>query len=260
MSYESAARNILSSEVLLTRNKPDLIVDNGDLPATAHALCDLLAQSGCLFERGVPVKVVASPDGGPPTAIRLTADRVVLEAHRLCRPVKQVCDEVVPVTLPPRVARLYLLMDGERSLPPLAGISTAPLLSWDGSVRAAEGYDHATSLWCANAPTLRMPDRPIRANAEAGLRLLRETFRTFPFADAERRIEPELGIEVVNLDQRPGTDESTFLVGLLTAICRPSLWLAPGLLVRAPEISGAGTGKGHDWKRIACTWYDYRAR
>ena len=48
----------------------------------------------------------------------------------------------------------------------------------------------------------------------------------------------------MNLDQPPGIDESTFLVGLLTAICRPSLWLAPGLLVRAPEISGAGTGKG----------------
>ena len=48
----------------------------------------------------------------------------------------------------------------------------------------------------------------------------------------------------MNLDQRPGMDESAFLVGLLTAICRPSLRLAPGLLVRAPEISGAGTGKG----------------
>jgi hypothetical protein len=39
-------------------------------------------------------------------------------------------------------------------------------------------------------------------------------------------------------------DESAFLVGLLTAICRPTLWIAPGLLLRAPEISGAGTGKG----------------
>jgi putative DNA primase/helicase len=42
----------------------------------------------------------------------------------------------------------------------------------------------------------------------------------------------------------PGMDESAFLVGLLTAICRPSLWLAPGFLVRAPESSGSGTGKG----------------
>ena len=40
------------------------------------------------------------------------------------------------------------------------------------------------------------------------------------------------------------TTRMTRSLSLLTAICRPSLWLAPGLLVRAPEISGAGTGKG----------------
>jgi hypothetical protein len=34
------------------------------------------------------------------------------------------------------------------------------------------------------------------------------------------------------------------LAGLLTAIARPSLWLAPGLLVRAAPVSGAGSGKG----------------
>ena len=37
---------------------------------------------------------------------------------------------------------------------------------------------------------------------------------------------------------------SGFLVGLLTAICRASLPLAPGLLISAPSISGAGSGKG----------------
>jgi hypothetical protein len=31
---------------------------------------------------------------------------------------------------------------------------------------------------------------------------------------------------------------------LLTALCRPSLPLAPGLLISAPSISGAGSGKG----------------
>ena len=33
-------------------------------------------------------------------------------------------------------------------------------------------------------------------------------------------------------------------MALMTAACRPNLPLAPGFLVRAPEISGAGTGKG----------------
>ena len=146
--------------------------------------------------------------------------------------------------MPDRVARMYLEMDGEWNLPSLAGICTAPLLSAEGRARTATGYDPVTQLWCTNVPALRIPARPTRAEADAGLRLLRETFRTFPFSDAPRRKDEALGVEAVNLDQRPAMDESAFLVGLLTAICRPSLWLAPGFLLRAPEISGAGTGKG----------------
>lgn len=222
--------------------KPDLIIYGGDLPTTARDLRDLLIQSRNLFDRGGPVNVVPSPDG--PIASRMTASRVVREAHRLSRPLKQVGEELVPVTLPDRVARMYLEMDGEWGLPPLAGISTAPLLSADGSVRAAEGYDKATGLWCAGIPDLQVPERPTRDDAAAALRLLREPLRTFPFADAARHHDSKLGVEVVDLDHPPGMDESACLVGLLTAVCRPSLWLAPGFLVRAPEISGSGTGKG----------------
>jgi hypothetical protein len=50
------------------------------------------------------------------------------------------------------------------------------------------------------------------------------------------------------------------LVGLLTAVCRPSLWLAPGLLVRAPEISGAGTGKGLALRAISAVAFGVQPR
>jgi hypothetical protein len=225
--------------------KPHLIVDGGDLPATARETRDFLAQSQLLFDRGVPVKLVRCANGGPLMAIPLTAHQIIIETHRVCRPVRLAGeDDFVPVTLPMLVARLYLGMHGEWGLPPLAGICSAPLLSADGGARTATGYDRVTGLWCASVPDLQIPDHPTRADAESALWLLRETFRTFPFADAERRIDPNLGVEVVNLDLSPGIDESAFLVGLLTAVCRPSLWLAPGFLVRAPEISGSGTGKG----------------
>src|SRR5262249_680658 len=46
------------------------------------------------------------------------------------------------------------------------------------------------------------------------------------------------------LNKSPGQDESAFLVALMTAVCRPSLLLAPGLLMTAPAISGAANGKG----------------
>jgi hypothetical protein len=55
-----------------TLQKPDLIVDPGDLPATARELRDLFAASGRYFDRGVPVKIVSAADGGAPTAIQLT--------------------------------------------------------------------------------------------------------------------------------------------------------------------------------------------
>ena len=139
---------------------------------------------------------------------------------------------------------MYLHLRGEWGLRPLAGITTAPVLSADGAVRSTEGYDPESQLWCAKVPKWQIPERPSREQAEAAFRVLRETFRTFPFADAPRIHDQSLGAEVVDLDQPPFLDESTFLVGLVTAICRPELWLAPGFLVRAPEISGAGSGKG----------------
>jgi hypothetical protein len=169
---------------------------------------------------------------------------VVMAAHDFCRPVREQGDELVRVTLPQRVGRMYLDLAGEWNLQPLAGITTAPVLAPDGTVRMAEGYDPTTQLWCARVPILTMPDQPSRKEAEAALRLLRERFRTFPFADASRKKDARLDLEVLDVDQPPGLDESTFLVALLTAVCRPNLPLAPGFLVRAPEISGAGTGKG----------------
>jgi hypothetical protein len=45
------------------QNKPILLIEPGELPAVAERLRDLLAASGMLFDRGVPVRVTAPPDG-----------------------------------------------------------------------------------------------------------------------------------------------------------------------------------------------------
>jgi putative DNA primase/helicase len=55
---------------------------------------------------------------------------------------------------------------------------------------------------------------------------------------------PEIDIEVTDIEQSLGLDESTFIVALLTAVARQSLDLAPAFLCDAPNFSGAGTGKG----------------
>jgi hypothetical protein len=225
-----------------TTPKPKLMVHGGNLPATVYALRDLFAARSALFDRGVPVQVIKPADGSMPRAVPLSKHGVVMEAHRLCEPVKMDEDgKLVPVTLPDRVAQMYLDMQ-DWNLPPLAGISTAPVLASDGSVRTVEGYDSGTGLWCANSLPVDLPTRPMIDDAIAALDLLRRTFRTFPFGDAVRRLEGTL--DVVDLNHAPSQDESAFLAGLMTAVVRASLWLAPGLLITAPSVSGAGSGKG----------------
>jgi hypothetical protein len=128
---------------------------------------------------------------------------------------------------------MYLDM-GEWNLQPLSGITTTPVLAADSRIRDVAGYDPETGLWCCRVPELIVPERPNFADAESAVRRLRATFTTFPFADAVRRHDTNLNVDVVDLAKRPGRDESAFLVALLTAICRPSLWLAPGFLIEAP--------------------------
>ncbi|HEV2185615.1 MAG TPA: hypothetical protein VGR70_00300, partial [Stellaceae bacterium] len=241
--------------------KPQLIVQSGDLPATAYALRDRFAAVGLLFDRDMPVKIVQPATGGSMVAKALTANNVVIEAHRICQPMKPDRNgDLVAVTLPDRVAKMYLDMNGEWNLRPLNGIAVAPLLSADGSVHSQQGYDAASGLWCCTVPPLHLTERPSLDDAKAALRSLRAAFQTFPFADAVRRRDPVLGVDILDLDQNPGRDESAFLAGLLTAICRASLWLAPGLLIVAPEVSGAGTGKGLLVRAICLIAFGVRPR
>ena len=230
-----------------TVERPQLQVMGSDLPATARELRDLLAASSKLYDRGgVLVKLASPAGGGPPIAIELTANGVVCEAHRICQPMTWKGDDLKPVTLPDRVAKMYQDMRGEWHLPALDGITTAPVLAADGAILHRDGYDPATRLWCSNVPKVDIPERPTRADAEKALLALRRGFCTFPFGDSERVTVTENGVSmsIVDTSKPAGLDETAALAGLMTATCRPSLHLAPGLLVRAPPISGAGAGKG----------------
>jgi hypothetical protein len=219
--------------------KPVLVIDPGELPQVAEKLRDILAASGALFDRGTPVRI-AHPADGLPIAIALTTHGVVRAAHQFCRPIKNGDN----ATLPDRVAGLYLDMIGEWKLPRLVGVSTAPLMSDDGGIHVATEYDHKSGLYCCNVPGLTIPEHPTAGQAKAALRTLRLAFKTFPFGDAKRIFDHDLGVDIVDLDKPIGHDETGFLNGLLTAVCRQSLHLAPGLLLNAPQISGAGNGKG----------------
>lgn len=237
-------------------SKKILVIEKGELPQVAEKLRDIIAASDEFFDRGGPVRITKKAGNKLPVASLLTSHGVVRAAHKLCRPIK----DGENATLPERVAALYLDMVGEWKLPPLVVISTAPILADDGSIRSAEGYDKETGIYCCNVPELEIPERPTRAEAVASLLTLRQTFRTFPFSDAVRKHDKALSVDVVDDDAPIGHDETALLNGLLTAICRPSLWLAPGLLLNAPSISGAGTGKGLLVRSISIIAYGDRPR
>src|ERR1700694_1323575 len=209
---------------------PKLVVDETNLPGTAKALSNHLASSPALFERGTDiVKVVRTGQGI--STVPLNAHSIVNEAHAVCRPVLHEVhggDLVkMPVTLPHRVANLLLNLAGQRQLRVLRGISLAPLLADDGSIRCDPGYDEKTGYWCESGQLPPIPEHPTREQALGALSLLRATFSTFPFADAA--IGASNANPVIDLSVPPAQDESTLLTGVMTAICRPRLPLAPAI-------------------------------
>lgn len=227
---------------------PDLVIRPDNLTLTARDLATSIAESGCAFDRAGPVQVFEQPDG-PPKVVRLTSDSTVLLAHTLARPVTTNSDgKPTAKTLPHRVANLYLALH-DWGLRPLKGVTTAPLLADSGGIRAATGFDPESCLWCVPPSGLIVPAIPNVDDARAALALLRSHFRTFPFADATTADLD--GLPCIDPANLPGHDESAFLAALLTAICRPSLPLAPGLLISAPSITGAGTGKGNLVRAVA---------
>ena len=227
--------------------KPRLLVEDSSPDRTVTALRDILAGASVFYDRGVPVRPAFNQMQRGTVAHPVTPESLVRVAHSVCRPQKMRKDgEIDDARLPRSLAVMYLDWYGEWRLFPLNGIASAPLLHDDGTIRSAQGYDRATGMWCENVPDLTglVPDLPTKDDAAAALLLLREAFKTFCFADAVTVDAPKGGVALVNTNEAPRNDESAFLVALLTAVCRPSLHLAPGVLVRAAPMSGAGAGKG----------------
>jgi hypothetical protein len=224
---------------------PFLIVNSSDPTATAKDLATLIAKRDDFLFNGNAAVHIAIEAGYPPRALEVVTDTVRVLAHKICIPTKRQGDKRIKVPLSKDIAQLYLYgLEGSWGLKPFNGITTAPILGDDGSIRTASGYDARSKLWCYNIPDITVPAKPTKNDAEQALIELRTFFRTFPFADAERLRDRDLAVEVVNLSEPVGLDESSFLATLLTAVCRQSLELAPGFLCDAPNFSGSGTGKG----------------
>jgi hypothetical protein len=176
--------------------KPRLLVESCSPDQTVAALRDHLAGAGGLYDRGVPVRVAFDQIQRGTVAQIMTPDALVLIAHTICRPYvlkanRDGTDAEVNARLPRSLAVMYLDWRGEWRLPPLNGIASAPLLQDDGTINSTQGHDLTTGMWCENVPDLTglVSLKPTKDDAIAALWLIRETFKTFCFADAET-IEP----------------------------------------------------------------------
>ena len=244
-----------SEEIVLQAyesSKPRLLIDHCNPQHTVAALRDILAaQVNAIYERAFPVRLAFDQLQGGMIVQVMTPEAIVLLAHTVCRPyaLKKLRDgSIVEVDarLPRPIAVMYLGWRGEWRLAPLNGIACSPLLTNDGAINSFIGYDAGSGMWCEKVPDLQhlVPLTPTKEQAAAALLLLRDAFKTFCFADAETVDDERCAVPVVNTAKPPGKDESAFLVALMTAVCRPSLHLAPGVLLRAAPMSGAGAGKG----------------
>lgn len=228
--------------------KPRLLVDKANPDKTIETLRDILSCAGRLYDRGVPVRVIFDEHQKGHVAQTMSPDTLVRIIHQVCRPYGiNARGQLYDCMFPRNLACMYLEARGEWNLPLLNGIASSPMLRADGSIGVTAGYDHVSGMWCENDADLasKVPERPTRADADAALLRIRERFRTFPFADAQT-VAPDdpAASSVVDASWPPGRDESAFLVALLTAVCRGSLPLAPGIIIRAAAMSGAGAGKG----------------
>ncbi|TXH12060.1 MAG: hypothetical protein E6R03_13610 [Hyphomicrobiaceae bacterium] len=231
-------------------SKPILIVDTVNPDQTVDDLAQVLRQTAVIYDRGMPCVVVRDAIQDCLIASPLTPASLTALAHKHARPRKvrggSSQGDLVDVRLPKDISSMYLDSRALWQLPPLNGFSSSPMMSDDGEIRSASGYDVPTGLWLVNVPDLSciVPLRPSRDQAEAALRRLRARLATFCFADAETIKPNDARPTSVNLDRPPGADESAALCALMTAVARPSLDTAPAILVRSAAISGAGTGKG----------------
>jgi hypothetical protein len=244
---EGGAVNLSTAITTQTNRKseslPELVIDQADYPAAARELAARLAATDSIYQRGSDLIKIGCVNGVW-SATPLEPDHIIVEAHKVCKPVERKFvggeQRLVPASLKAGIARLMLAMADEWTMRPFNGFCASPILGADGAVRDVTGYDPETHCVCTAEGVPSVPATPDKEDALIALSTLRGAFSTFPFAD--RVCAPHS--DFTDLARPPGRDESAYMNAILTAVCRPSLPLCPGILIRAPAFSGAGTGKG----------------
>ena len=137
-----------------------------------------------LFDFAGQIARIDSTDGLVRIAV-LTQDDLAYFLERQCRFVRREGTDLRPARLP-RDVNADLRTAWDKPLPSIRGISRSPIVTADGAIVTAPGYQLDTGLFYApvGEPVPDVPDSPPDADASAARALLQDEWLVdFPFAD-----------------------------------------------------------------------------
>lgn len=202
----------------------------GQRPRVVDSVLDLLRERRELYDLGEGAALTRLADGA--RLVPVNRDWLVDHLGRVARfySIRMAKDPATGVDVPVEAtqdaptwaAASLMAKDGERGLPRLDAVVTAPTLRRDGSLLDEPGYDEPSRLLLIldSPDAWHIADRPTEDEAKAALDALWAPFHLFPLVDS--------------------VDRGVVLAAILTALIRPSLPTAPGFGFDAPT---AGSGK-----------------
>jgi len=202
--------------------QPDVLnVNGGDAPRLADACLDLIRLQQEVFDGPVDGMVRVAAEGRmyqvSPAWLQdyLGSVAAFMRFDRRSKAYH-------PIDVPPVVTQSVLAREGQRGLPVLNAVVTAPVLRLDGSVLDVPGYDVESGiLYVSNTLDVpRVNSAPKFDEVIAALKVLWEPVALFPYDGPASR--------------------AVALAALLTSCVRRTLPTAPAFLVDSPT---AGTGK-----------------
>jgi hypothetical protein len=207
---------------LLIGEKPTITVQSGNVSKVVDKTLKVMRSSGQIFDYGNNSMARVSDELIYPITKNdspYLKDFVERNAYYERHGEKGV---MFPCSVPADVIQRILAKNGERKLPKLQGLISAPTLKVDGSLIQDPGYDESSGLYLQiqQDEFPRIPDLITDEDILHSTKVLLEPFERFAFEDA--------------------TSRSVLLAGLLTAAVRSSVSTRPAFAFDAPA---AGSGK-----------------
>lgn len=210
-------------------DRPTIHIEDGSLPENIDALAAALARAPDLFAFGVngELFVHLHPGTDHATMIEVSTAHLVELAgiHANILKYDGRIKDSRPADCPRRHAEAFLDRRHWPEQKRLLGVLSAPIVTTDGRLIAARGYDSQSGLFLSRDPAtlpgyVQVAQKPSISEAKAALDELRDAFRTWPFVGE--------------------ADLSAAVAALLSAILRRAVDAAPMVAIAA---TAAGSGK-----------------